>query len=150
MNVITRWDPSREMEELQNRLSNLFGRTPARLAEGKEESITVAEWAPLVDITEDDKEYIIKTELPEVKKEDVKVAVENGLLTIVGERKFEKEENKKYHRVERVYGKFVRSFIVPDAVDADKVSAEFKDGVLKVHLPKSEKTKPKQIEVKVA
>jgi len=150
MNVISRWDPSREMEELQNRLSNLFGRTPARLAEGKEESITVAEWAPLVDITEDDKEYIIKTELPEVKKEDVKVAVENGLLTIVGERKFEKEENKKYHRVERAYGKFVRSFIVPDAVDADKVSAEFKDGVLKVHLPKSEKTKPKQIEVKVA
>ena len=150
MNVITRWDPSKEMEELQNRLSNLFGRTPARLAEGKEESITVAEWAPLVDITEDDKEYIIKTELPEVKKEDVKVAVENGLLTIVGERKFEKEENKKYHRVERAYGKFVRSFIVPDAVDADKVSAEFKDGVLKVHLPKSEKTKPKQIEVKVA
>src|ERR1700737_597951 len=150
MNVITRWDPSREMEELQNRLSNLFCRTPARLAEGKEESITVAEWAPLVDITEDDKEYIIKTELPEVKKEDVKVAVENGLLTIVGERKFEKEENKKYHRVERAYGKFVRSFIVPDAVDADKVSAEFKDGVLSVYLPKSEKTKPKQNEVKAA
>jgi HSP20 family protein len=150
MNVVTRWDPSREMEELQNRLSNFFGRTPARLGDAKEESITVAEWAPLVDITEDEKEYIIKTELPEVKKEDVKVAVENGLLTIVGERKFEKEENKKYHRVERAYGRFVRSFIVPDAVDADKVSAEFKDGVLMVHLPKSEKTKPKQIEVKVA
>ena len=150
MNVVTRWDPSREMEELQNRLSNFFGRTPARLGDAKEESITVAEWAPLVDITEDEKEYIIKTELPEVKKEDVKVAVENGLLTIVGERKFEKEENKKYHRVERAYGRFVRSFIVPDFVDADKVSAEFKDGVLKVHLPKSEKTKPKQIEVKVA
>ena len=150
MNVVTRWDPSREMEELQNRLSNFFGRTPARLGDAKEESITVAEWAPLVDITEDEKEYIIKTELPEVKKEDVKVAVENGLLTIVGERKFEKEENKKYHRVERAYGRFVRSFIVPDPVDADKVSAEFKDGVLKVHLPKSEKTKPKQIEVKVA
>ena len=150
MNVVTRWDPSREMEELQNRLSNFFGRTPARLGDTKEESITVAEWAPLVDITEDEKEYIIKTELPEVKKEDVKVAVENGLLTIVGERRFEKEENKKYHRVERAYGRFVRSFIVPDSVDADKVSAEFKDGVLQVHLPKSEKTKPKQIEVKVA
>ena len=150
MNAITRWDPVKEMEEMHNRLSNLFGRTPARLGEGKEESIAGAEWAPLVDITEDDKEYIIKTELPEVKKEDVKVAVENGLLTIVGERKFEKEENQKYHRVERAYGRFVRSFIVPDAVDADKVSAEFKDGVLKVHLPKSEKTKPKQIEVKVA
>ena len=150
MNVATRWDPSREMEELQNRLSNFFGRTPARLGDAKEESITVAEWAPLVDITEDEKEYIIKTELPEVKKEDVKVAVENGMLTIVGERKFEKEENKKYHRVERAYGRFARSFIVPDYVEADKVSAEFKDGVLKVHLPKSEKTKPKQIEVKDA
>ena len=101
-----------------------------------------------MDITEDDKEYIIKAELPEMKKEDVKVTVENGLLTIVGERKFEKEENKKYHRVECAYGRFARSFIVPDAVDADNVSAEFKDGVLKVHLPKSEKNKP--IEVKVA
>ena len=149
MNAITRWE-SKELEELHNRLSNLFGRTPARLGDAKEESITVPEWAPSVDITEDDKEYIIKTELPEVKKEDVKVAVENGLLTIVGERKFEKEENKKYHRVECAYGRFVRSFIVPDAVDADKVGAEFKDGVLKVHLPKSEKTKPKEIEVKVA
>ena len=150
MNGVTRWDPSREMEELQNRLSNFFGRTPARLGDAKEESMTVAEWAPLVDITEDEKEYIIKTELPEVKKEDVKVAVENGLLTIVGERKFEKEENKKYHRIERAYGRFVRSFIVPDYVEADKVSAEFKDGVLKVHLPKSKKTKPRQIEVKDA
>jgi HSP20 family protein len=150
MNAITRWDPVKEMEELHNRLSNLFGRTPARLGEGKEESITVAEWAPLVDITEDDKEYIIKTELPEVKKEDVKVSVENGLLTIVGERKFEKEENKKYHRVERAYGRFIRSFVLPEGVDPDKVNAEFRDGVLKVHLAKSEQTKPKQIEVKVA
>ena len=149
MNAITRWDPVKEMEELHNRLSNLFGRTPARLAKGKEESITVAEWAPLVDITEDDKEYIIKTELPEVKKEEVKVSVENGLLTIVGERKFEKEENKKYHRVERAYGRFIRSFVLPDGVDSDKVNAEFRDGVLKVHLAKSEQTKPKQIEVKV-
>jgi HSP20 family protein len=150
MNAITRWDPVKEMEELHNRLSNLFGRTPARLGEGKEESITVAEWAPLVDITEDDKEYIIKTELPEVKKEDIKVSVENGLLTIVGERKFEKEENKKYHRVERAYGRFMRSFVLPEGVDPDKVNAEFRDGVLKVHLAKSEQTKPKQIEVKVA
>ena len=150
MNAITHWDPVKEMEELHNRLSNLFGRTPARLGEGKEESITVAEWAPLVDITEDDKEYIIKTELPEVKKEEVKVSVENGLLTIVGERKFEKEENKKYHRVERAYGRFMRSFVLPESVDPDKVNAEFRDGVLKVHLAKSEQTKPKQIEVKVA
>ena len=150
MNAITRSHPSKEMEELQNRLSSFFGRTPARMGDRKDEPMTVAEWAPLVDITEDDKEYLIKIELPEIKNEDVKVALENGVLTITGERKFEKEENKKYHRVERLYGRFVRSFIVPDIADADKVNAEFTEGVLKVHLPKSEKAKPRQIEVKVA
>jgi HSP20 family protein len=150
MNTITSWRPLKEMEELQNRLSDLFSRFPTRMGDDKEESISTAEWAPLVDITEDDKEYLIKAELPDVKKEDVKVAVENGRLTITGERKFEKEESKKYHRVERLYGRFVRSFIVPDIAEADKVSAEFADGVLKVHLPKSEKAKPRQIEVKVA
>src|SRR5437667_53018 len=140
MTGLTRWDPLKEMEELQNRLSGLFGRAPVRRKNGEQESIT-----------EDDKEYLIKAELPEVKKDDVKVAVENGVLTISGERKSEKEEkNRKYHRIERAYGSFERSFIVPDDADADKVNAEFKDGVLKVHLPKSEKAKPKQIEVKVA
>ena len=151
MTALTRWDPLKEMEELQSRLSGLFGRAPLRRKNGEQEFITVAEWAPLVDITEDDTEYLIKAELPEVKKDDVKVAVDNGVLAISGERKLEKEEkDKKYHRVERSYGSFVRTFIVPDDADAEKVNAEFKDGVLKVHLPKSEKAKPKQIEVKVA
>ena len=150
MNTITRWDPFTEMEEMHNRLSNMLGRTPARVGDGRQESMTVAEWAPLVDIIEEDKQYIIKTELPEVRKEDVKVTVENGVLTIVGERKLEKEETKKYHRVERSYGRFVRTFMVPEGAEADKVSAEFKDGVLYVRLPKSEKATPKQIEVKVA
>ena len=112
--------------------------------------MTTSAWAPLVDITEDDKEYLIKVELPEIKKEDVKVTVENGTLTISGERKFEKEEkDKKYHRVERAYGSFVRSFVLPEGTDGSKVSAEFRDGVLKLHLPKSEQAKPKSIEVKV-
>jgi len=151
MTALTRWDPLKEMEELQNRLSGLFGRAPVRRHNGEQESLTVAEWAPLVDITEDDKEYLIKAELPEVKKEDVKVAVENGVLTLSGERKSEKEEqNRKYHRIERAYGSFERSFSVPDDAEADKVNAEFEDGVLRVHLPKSENAKPKQIEVKVA
>jgi HSP20 family protein len=101
--------------------------------------MTTSTWAPLVDITEDDKEYLIKVELPEIKKEDVKVTVENGTLTISGERKFEKEEkDKKYHRVERAYGSFVRSFALPEGTDGSKVSADYKDGVLKVHLPKSD------------
>ena len=111
----------------------------------------MTEWAPPVDITEDDKEYLIKTELPEVRKEDVKVTVENGILSISGERKFEKEaKGKKYHRVERAYGNFVRSFGLPDDVDANKVDAKFSDGVLTVHVAKSEAAKPKQVEIKVS
>jgi len=113
--------------------------------------MAVAEWAPLVDISEDDQEYLIKAELPEVKKEDVKVTAEEGTLTITGERKFAKEEKgKKYHRVERAYGSFERNFSFPDDANPAKVSAEFKDGVLSVHLAKTEKAKPQQIEVRVA
>jgi HSP20 family protein len=147
--TLTRWEPLREMEEFQNRLSTLFGR-PQRRGNGREE-ITLPEWTPLADITEDEKEYLIKAELPEMKKDDVKVTVENGVLTISGERKFEKEEKKKkYHRVERGYGTFMRSFTLPDDADFNKVNAEFKGGVLTVHVPKSEHAKPKQVEVKVA
>ncbi len=147
--TLTRWEPLREMEEFQNRLSTLFGR-PQRRGNGREE-ITLPEWTPLADITEDDKEYLIKAELPEMKKEDVKVTVENGVLTISGERKFEKEEKKKkYHRVERGYGTFMRSFALPDDADFNKVNAEFKNGVLMVRVPKSAHAQPKQIEVKVA
>lgn len=150
MNALTRWDPFKEMDDLHNRMTRLFGLAPARVSNGGKEALTVAEWAPSVDITEDEKEYVLKADLPEVKKEDVKVSVENGVLSITGERKFEKEEkDKKYHRIERSYGSFLRSFTLPDAADGAKVSAEFKDGVLKVHLPKTEKSKPKTVEVKV-
>jgi len=147
MNTLTRWEPVKDLEDLQNHLSRLFGRAPVRRTEGKEQ-ITLPEWAPLADITEDDREYSIKIELPEVKKEEVKVTVENGVLTISGERRFEKEEkNKKYHRIERAYGSFARSFVLPDDADAENVKAEFKDGMLTVHVSKLAKAKPKQIEV---
>jgi HSP20 family protein len=147
MNPLTKWSPFRELEDIQDRLSSLFGRT--RMGDLRE-TMTVSEWTPLVDITEDDKEYLIKAELPDVKKEDVKVTVENGVVTVTGERKFEKEEKgKKYHRIERAYGSFMRSFTLPEGAAGDKISAEFKDGVLKVHLPKSAEAKPKPIDVKV-
>src|SRR5438552_9009341 len=150
MNTMTRWDPMRELDELQSRLSTLFGRAPLRKNGDKDEAMTVAEWAPLVDIVEDENEYLIKAELPEVKKEDVKVTVQDNVLTISGERQYEKEEKgKKYHRVERAYGSFARSFSLPEDADGEKVAAEFKNGVLMVHLPKSEKAKPKSIEVKI-
>jgi len=145
----TRWDPFNELEEMEKRLATLFGRAPLR-KNGDKEVMTVAEWAPLVDITEDEKEYVIKAELPEVKKEDVKLTVHDDVLSISGERKYEKEEKgKKYHRVERAYGSFTRSFTLPEDADASKVAADYKDGVLKVHLPKSEKARPKSIEVKI-
>lgn len=155
MGAITRWDPFRidpfrELEEMSNRLSRIFGR-PLAPKEGGKEEMTVAEWSPLVDITEDDKEYLIKAELPEVKKEDVKISIHDDVLSIAGERKYEKEEKgKKYHRVERAYGSFLRSFTLPEDADAGRISADYKDGVLKVHLAKSEKTKPKSVEVKVS
>lgn len=154
MGALMRWepfriDPSRELEEMSDRLSRMFGRSAAPKGGGKED-ITVAEWSPLVDISEDDKEYLVKAELPDIKKEDIKLSVHDNVLSISGERKYEKEEKgKKYHRVERAYGSFVRSFTLPEDADANKVAAECKDGILKVHLPKSEKAKPKSIEVKV-
>jgi HSP20 family protein len=127
----------------------MYSRPTAPQTNGKE-SMVVADWAPSVDVSETDGEYQIKAEIPDVKKEDVKVTLEDGVLTIQGERKFEKEEKgKKYHRVERSYGSFVRSFTLPDLVDEANVKAEFKDGVLNLKLPKSEKVKPKAIEVTV-
>jgi HSP20 family protein len=127
-----------------------LGAPPFAAGNGREE-ITLGDWSPLADITEEDKEYVIKAELPEVPSETVKVTVENGVLTLSGERKFEKEEKgKKYHRIERAYGSFVRAFTLPEDAEAEKIRAEFKNGMLTVHLPKSEKTKPKQIEVQVA
>ncbi|MDO8357019.1 MAG: Hsp20/alpha crystallin family protein [Nitrospirota bacterium] len=127
----------------------MYRRPTAPQTNGKE-AIVVADWVPSVDVSETDGEYQIKAEIPDVKKEDVKVTLEDGVLTIQGERKFEKEEKgKKYHRVERSYGSFVRSFTLPDLVDEANVKAEFKDGVLNLKLPKSEKVKSKAIEVTV-
>lgn len=146
----TRWNPFKELEEMEKRLSSFFGRTPVATGD-KKEAITVAEWSPLVDISEDEKEYVIKAEVPEMKKEEIKINVHDDVLAISGERKYEKEEkSKKYHRVERAYGSFLRSFVLPEDADGSKVNAEYKDGVLRVHLPKTEKAKPKAIEVKVA
>jgi len=152
MNALTRWDPFKEMDDMQSRFAKFLGLTVPRLGNsGKEELMTVTEWAPSVDISEDEKEYLVKTDLPEVRKEDVKITIENGVLIITGERKLEKEEkDKKYHRIERSYGNFLRSFTLPDGTDSAKVKAEFKDGVLNVHLPKSEKAQAKALEVKVA
>ncbi len=134
-----RRDPFREMDDLMRSMQRTFTGWPAKV----EESMTLADWSPSVDIGENDAEYIVKAELPEVKKGDIKVNVDDGTLTISGERKVEKEEKgTKYHRVERAYGSFERSFTLPDDTDSDKITSEYKDGILTVHLPKNPVAKP--------
>ncbi len=149
MNLI-KWDPFRELEEISNRLNRIFGRSAAR-AESGQEMLTVADWSPSADISETDNAYLIKAEIPGVKKEDVKVTIQDGMLTMQGERKMEKEEKgKKFHRIERSYGSFVRSFRIPDDADENSVKAEFKDGMLSVTLAKSAKVKAKSIDISVS
>ena len=149
MNLI-KWDPFKELEDVSNRLNRIFRRAPVR-AEPGNEMLAMADWAPSVDISETGTAYLVKAEIPGVNKDDVKVTIQDGMLTIQGERKMEKEEkDKKFHRIERTYGSFVRSFRVPGDADENSVKAEFKDGMLNVTLAKSEKAKPKQINVSVS
>ena len=149
MKTLVTWNPFGELDEVQNRLGSFFGGRFPRFGNGNG-GPKLADWAPQVDITEDDKEYLVKADLPEMKKEEIKVNVVEGVLSVSGERKAEKEEkNKKVHRIERSYGSFLRSFTLPEDANGAKVSAEFKEGVLKVHLPKSPIAKSNAIEVKV-
>ena len=143
---LTKWDPFRQMEDVFDRYSKAL--SWPRL--GGQEIMTGGDWAPRVDISETEKEFTIKAEIPDVKKDEVKISVDNGVLSIQGERKQEKEEKgKKFHRVERYYGSFTRSFTLPDNVDETKIEASFKDGMLNIQIPKSEKSKPKAIDVKI-
>jgi HSP20 family protein len=145
MNLVTTY-PFRELEQIQERLNRLFAKTSDR-----DDMFGFAGFEPRVDIQEAEKEYTITADLPDIKKEDIKVGLENGTLTIEGERKFEKDEKgKKFHRVERQYGRFVRRFAMPSEIDAPHVQAQYKDGVLKVTLPKSAAALPQPVEVKVA
>jgi HSP20 family protein len=147
MNIV-RWDPFRELEGIQSRLNRVFSERPLAAFDVDNASFTA--WAPAVDIQETDKEYVIKADLPEVKKPDVKVEFEGGVLTLQGERKLEREDKgQKFHKIEREYGKFVRRFALPTEVDANTLSAEFKEGVLTVHLPKAANVRPKAIAVNV-
>lgn len=142
MNVV-RWDPFAGFETLFNRMTpNL-----PRLFMEEEGGIGVA-FTPLADIAETEKEYLVLAELPGMKKEDVKVTLTDGLLTVEGERKYEKEEKtQKLHRVERSYGHFARTFALPDNIVPEAVSCECKDGVLTVHIPKTEYQKPREIAI---
>jgi len=135
MNIVS-WSPFREMDDIFGRYRRLAGSPAANGTEG--ELATQMDWRPVADISESKKEYVIKAELPEVDRKDVHVSVDGGTVTIRGERKMDKEEkDNTQHRIESFYGTFSRSFALPENADADKISAEAKNGVLKVHIPKS-------------
>ncbi|SBP89343.1 Hsp20/alpha crystallin family protein [Thiomonas delicata] len=146
--AIVKFDPWREIEDMFDRYTRAIS-FPRKSTTG--EIATIADWSPQVDIAETPKEFTIMAEIPEVKKEDVKVSIDSGVVTIQGERKQEKEEkDKKFHRIERFYGSFSRSFSLPDNIDANAAQATFKDGVLSLQIPKTAAAQPKAIEVKVA
>ena len=143
---IARWNPWRELEDGFTQ----YAKAGAGPRAGDHEAIRGGDWAPRVDIAETDKEFVIKAEIPEVQKEDVKVTVDKGVLAIRGERKQEKEEkDKKFHRIERHYGSFVRSFTLPENVEEKGIKATFRDGMLTLQLPKTTVAKERSVEVKI-
>jgi HSP20 family protein len=149
MNQLVRWNPFDELENMSRQMTTLFD--PQSESRNGNGSRPETYWAPLVDVFEDEHGYIFKAELPEVKTDDVNVQIENGVLVLSGERKAENEQSiHKYHRLERAYGAFSRSFELPDDADANQVSAMLKDGILTVTVAKSEHAKPRKIDVRVA
>jgi HSP20 family protein len=143
MNALEHWDQSEKLDAEQHSPGGRFRSSPGQWPKGQERPFAVTEWSPLVDISEDDKEYQIHAELPGVGKADVKVTAEEGKLTITGESSFAKgDRSKKYHRVERAHGRFGRSFSIPDDANPARLSAEFSDGVLRVRLAKNETSQP--------
>lgn len=149
--MLTRWEPFRDLATLQDRIDRLFEDTLGRVhgASG-DEAFEGARWAPAVDILEKPNELVLRADLPGIDPKEVEISVENNTLTLRGERKFESDvKEDDFRRIERVYGSFVRSFSLPRAVDAEKVEAEYRNGVLEVKLPKRLEAKPKQIKVAV-
>jgi HSP20 family protein len=139
-------DPFRELFDLQRGINQLFDASFT----APREDVALKAWTPAVDVYEDENAFVIKLELPEVSRDEVKVSLNENTLSISGERRVENEEKREnYHRVERSYGQFYRSFTLPPNVNSEQINAQFKDGVLRLTLPKREEAKPKQIEVKV-
>jgi len=148
MTVITRWDPFREFTTVQDRLNRLFRESYGN--EGREEALTTSSFAPAVDVYEDEHNVTLKVQVPGIEEKDIDIRIENNTLTLHGERKFEKEEKEEnFRRVESSYGSFTRTFTLPTTVDAEKVTADYDKGVLKITLPKKAEAKPKQIKVNV-
>ena len=148
MTTTCRWEPFRGLSTLHDQVNRLFNE---RLLQGQGEDSALTTWSPAVDIYETENELVVKADLPDVAEKDIDVRVENNLLTIRGERKFEKSVSEgNYLRVERSYGAFSRSFSLPNTVNAEAIHAEYKNGVLTVTMPKREESKPRQVKVSVS
>jgi HSP20 family protein len=145
--AIVRWDPFRDVMSLQHRVNSIF----RDFNEGADAPLTTANFVPAVDIYEDEKKVTLKLEVPGMEEKDLDVSVENNMLTVKGERKFEKEEKEEnFHRIERRYGSFSRAFTLPSTVDTEHIEAHYHAGVLKLDLLKKPEAQPKQIKVNVA
>lgn len=143
---LTKWDPFREVDDVFTKYFKHFNRPSI----STQELLASGDWAPRADVAETDSEFAITVEVPEINREDIKITIDNGVLNIRGERKQKKEEKGvHYHRIERHYGRFLRSFSLPDNVAEEQIDAQFKDGMLTLRLPKTEKSKPKQIEISI-
>ncbi|ABM17159.1 Hsp20/alpha crystallin family protein [Marinobacter nauticus] len=150
MSNITRWNPISEFEDMMNRYNRMFGLARTNGEREGKDLFSRSDWAPAVDIKETPEAFMVEAELPGMSKDDVKVTVHDGVLTIQGERKSEEEtKDKKLHRIERFYGSFMRRFTLPDNVDENSVKANFKDGLLTLSIQKAEPKEPKAIEVEV-
>jgi HSP20 family protein len=147
MNTIARWDQSRGLTSLQDQVNRLFEDNFTRDRSGHAD---LATWAPPVDIYETENELVVKVDLPDLQEKDIDVRVENNMLTIRGERKFDDVNEDNYLRVERAYGSFMRSFSLPNTVSSENIRAEYHNGVLSLHMAKLEESKPKQIKISIS
>jgi HSP20 family protein len=144
--AIIRWDPFREMVTIRDKINRLF--EDVFTGRGEEKEMVASSWAPSVDIYETENELILSAEVPGIEEKDIEIKVEDSTLTIRGERKFEKEtKEENYHRIERSYGSFSRSFTLPNYVDQDKIQAEHENGVLKITMPKKMELKPRTVKI---
>jgi len=147
--AIVRWDPFRELADVQERVSRVLGDFYGR--RGEDDVMRRGAWVPPVDIMQKGSDIVLKAELPDMIREDIDIRVENNTLTISGEKKFDEEiKEEDCHRIERAYGRFVRSFSLPATIDTEKVAADYKNGILTIKLPMREEAKPKQIQVEVS
>jgi HSP20 family protein len=145
MNII-RWDPFRDLATLRERMNRLF--EDAYTSRGEEKDLIASTWNPSVDIYETENALVMKAELPGINENDIELKIEDSTLTLKGDRKFEKETKEdNYHRIERSYGSFYRSFTLPRNIDQDKIKAESENGILKVTLPKKAELKPKKVKI---